>query len=806
MMEPILQPFTELVQQIELNPPQIPFISNVTGNWITQEQATSPDYWAAHLRQSVRFATGVGELLKNPACLLLEVGPGQALAALARQHPALSDDDKVISSLRQMRSSQSDNATLLLALGKLWLAGAAVDWKQLYAGERRQRLSLPTYPFQRQRYWIEPPAQHERPSQRAVEHLIKRTDLADWFYLPSWSRELPLRLSPNLLSSRTFSWLIFLDECGIGKEVARWLRGAGQRVISVIPGLRFDAIGSHEYSLNPDDPMDYERLLKEFERSGQLPDKIFHLWTVTSHIEMDDPTDASTLDEQAQKLGFYSLLYLVQALAKQSATHPVDLHVVSTGTQVVLGGEALYPAKATVNGLCRVIPQENLNIRCRNIDIDTPDPQRPTGEQLILQLVAEAFAERTYPVVAFRGHYQWVQNFQPLRLEPLTAKPVTLREHGVYLITGGLGGVGLQLANYLAETVKAKLILTGRSALPARAQWPEWQKSHAGDDPLSQKICAIQRLEEKGAEVLPMIADAGNEQQMQTVVNTALSRYGQLHGVIHAAGVASMTPIVKCTYHGCQQELHPKTHGLIVLERVLSALQLDFCLVTSSLSTVLGGLGYAAYAAANSFLDGFVDQQNQKRLTPWISINWDDWSLERDLQQPSPAAQAGTAMTPQEGVETFRRVLSFEAGNHVVVSATDLNTRIMRWIIDLPREVEAITPTAVQARQPRPSIGSEYVAPRMELEAKIASVWQAMLGIEPIGVHDNFFDLGGDSLLVMRLVSRLRDAVGVGLSMQDIFETPTVAGLASVFQTTLVAQTMQMQATTRAGEREEVEI
>ena len=156
MMEPILQPFAELVGKMKLNAPKIPFISNVTGTWISAEQATDPDYWAKHLRQTVRFADGVAELLKEPARVLLEVGPGQTLSNFAKQHPARGANNIVISSLRHAKDSATDRETLLTALGQLWLAGAEIDWKSLYKHECRRRVPLPTYPFERKRYFIEP--------------------------------------------------------------------------------------------------------------------------------------------------------------------------------------------------------------------------------------------------------------------------------------------------------------------------------------------------------------------------------------------------------------------------------------------------------------------------------------------------------------------------------------------------------------------------------------------------------------------------------------------------------------------------
>ena len=156
MMDPILKPFAELVGHVKLNAPRIPYISNLTGAWIEPAQAVDPNYWAEHLRYPVRFADGVGELCKNPERVFLEVGPGHTLSHLVRQHPARNPNAVSVPSQPHAHAADSDLEVLLSALGQLWLSGAKVDWKTFYRGERRRRVELPAYPFERKRFWVEP--------------------------------------------------------------------------------------------------------------------------------------------------------------------------------------------------------------------------------------------------------------------------------------------------------------------------------------------------------------------------------------------------------------------------------------------------------------------------------------------------------------------------------------------------------------------------------------------------------------------------------------------------------------------------
>ena len=190
MMDPILESFIEQVRQITLNPPQIPYVSNVTGTWIEATEATTPDYWASHLRQTVRFSDGIRELMRDPTQVLLEVGPGNTLTKLAKSHINDARSQIALCSIRHPRDQQSDVEFLLATLGKLWLAGVDVDWAGFYANERRHRLSLPTYPFERQRYWIEAGDQTYVASPSPAS-LHKKADISDWFYVPVWKSSPP---------------------------------------------------------------------------------------------------------------------------------------------------------------------------------------------------------------------------------------------------------------------------------------------------------------------------------------------------------------------------------------------------------------------------------------------------------------------------------------------------------------------------------------------------------------------------------------------------------------------------------------
>ena len=507
------------------------------------------------------------------------------------------------------------------------------------------------------------------------------------------------------------------------------------------------------------------------------------MWGVTS------PSDLAVGNgkiKSAQDFGFFSLLYLAQALGKANVTDSIQLTVITNNMQEVTGDEVLCPEKATVVGACKVIPQEYLNIICHSIDLVIPESDGLQRLRLVKQLTQEITGKQSDLVVAYRGNQRWVQIFDAIPLGEAEGQPAHLRQGGVYLITGGLGRIGLLLAGYLAQNVRAKLILTSRNGLPPNDEWEKWLANHDESDTTSQKICKVRDLEKLGAEVIVAKADSANFDDMKAAVDMATERFSTIDGVIHAAGIlvgGKFNSIQDTNKADCEAQFRPKIDGLIVLEKVLEGQKLDFCILFSSISSVLGGLGFLAYSAANLFMDAFARVQNRKNGVPWVSVNWDAWQF-GEVKQSNNAAGAGLAelaLMPAEGVEVFRRVMSIDPLSQIIVSTGDLQARINKWVkLESIRKDEGTEKVESQPRHSRPNLQEDYVAPTNDLEQTLADVWQELFGIDKIGIQDNFFELGGHSLLATSVVSRVRDAFQVELGLQNFFEKPTIAELANV--------------------------
>jgi NAD(P)-dependent dehydrogenase (short-subunit alcohol dehydrogenase family)/acyl carrier protein len=342
----------------------------------------------------------------------------------------------------------------------------------------------------------------------------------------------------------------------------------------------------------------------------------------------------------------------------------------------------------------------------------------------------------------------------------------------------------MKLAEYLGRKVKARLALTGRSAFPEREQWSEWLSGHSEEEETSRKIRRLQEIERGGGEVEVLSADVGSEEQMEEVVRRIDERYGRIDGVIHAAGIVRgewMQAIADTGPVECERHFQPKLRGALALENVLDGRDLDFCVLFSSLSAVLGGIGYGAYSAANLFMDAVVQRQLRKSKAQWLSINWDGWERGEGKQSRSSVEEESgrLVLTSQEGVACFEQILSLAVGPQVVVSTGELEARIEKWIkLETLRERGKGDALESAAQEARPNLATSYVAPRNDIEEAIARIWQGLLGVGSIGAEDDFFELGGHSLIAIQMISRLNNTFQIALPITSVFERPTIEGLA----------------------------
>jgi amino acid adenylation domain-containing protein len=792
MMKPITAEIEKKVRTIKLGEPTIPFISGLTGDWVSPGEITDPTYWAKHLEQPVLFCQGIENLLKEPGSIFVQVGPDKGLPLFVNQHRLLEPGTLAINIARHKKDRLGDMAYLLQQLGTLWHRGVEIDWTAFQAGSGQHRVSLPTYPFERKRYWLDVDPYAVLSGIFSRGRLEKRKHVPDWLYTSSWKRcPLPGKSTGHLHNRSPI--LIFSDNCRLGTRLAGKLEENGRELIMVKPGKRYEKENPRGYRINPRDAGDYHRLFEALKIQNKIPGLMIHLWNITGK-DAADLTSGSL--ETILDLGLYSLLHIVQVIGRLDIYNHMHLQVVTDNMQRVVGEEFLCPAKAAILGAVRVIPQEYDNISCHALDIILPEPGSPVEEQLLRHLVT-ALDRQSFKtmnsVTALRGDFYWTQSFEPIPVEEPPAIPPRLRQGGVYLVTGGLGGIGFVLSGYLVKTVKAKLILTGRTQLPPKDQWQHWLDTHPPGNRVSQKIKKVINLEQLGAEVLVFSADTANPEQMQEVITRAKEHFGQINGIIHTAGLVDEHGMIRGrTREMTEQVLAPKVKGTMVLHQLTEKMPLDFFIICSSIASLFPGFGEVGYAAANMFIDAFAHYKNLIGSTFTTAVNWDTWQeVGAAVDIVNRQKQAGKTsyvrlqdgIRPAEGVEAFTFILE-NTNPQVVVSTKDLELLLKQRYPDRQQEEQAPgetgkieKTTAKRNLKPRPKLSTTYTAPCNPLQENLVNIWQDYFGIAEVGIHDDFFELGGDSLMATIMAARIHKRMDIRIPLTEIFQGPTVEQL-----------------------------
>jgi len=628
MMEPALPAFAKFFQSVKLHEPTIRVASTVTGQWLTKAEATNPDYWVQHVRRAVRFTDATETILKDEnRWVLLESGPGHSLESSFKAHLEASAPHIAVGSMRTEAEKTNDGEEVMGAVGRLWAAGKPIDWLKLYGGRSRRRVALPGYPFDRQTFALDFSQNHAgtKPVQKK-----KKPDLGDWFYLPAWKRT----LEPSLVrqmnvakdsASKQVSdsvWVVFKDRFKMGEAVIQKLGELGATVVQVEPGEAYFRKSVTEYAIRPAAKEDYESLIADLKASGLRPRRVIHLWNI------DEDDEAPSLDqvERRQALSFLSTLYVQQAFINQNVLNDLRIVIGANGLFDVTGERIRRPEKALALGPCRVIAKEFQIIQSRFADLILPDSDAERGK-VAMQLIEEAQLPSVETVVAYRHGHRWTETFEQLYLDPAEkGLAPALKEGGVYLITGGLGALGLLFARQIAESVKATLILNYRSNMPDRVEWDQWLATHPPEDPTSEKITAVLKLEELGATVTLAPADSADLPAMEAVVKSVRRAFGRIDGVIHAAGIAGGGIISLKTREMADAVFSAKVTGTLVLDRLFKDEAVDFIALFSSVTSYLGEIGRVDYCSGNSFMDAFAQYRNQTHPGRFVSLNWAGWN------------------------------------------------------------------------------------------------------------------------------------------------------------------------------------
>lgn len=584
--------FGRAVEKADFGPARVRRVSNRTGEWIEPGDAVGPDHWVRQLCEPVDVRRGLERLREPAGTVLIEVGPGRTLTQLARR---ADRDVRAVPSMPHRDDSRSA-VSVLRAAAEVWCHGGEVRWRSV--GGRRRTVPAPGYPFERKRYWIDP----DSPADEApvVEPAEAVPDGRPRVLRPEW------RVDPAPDTARPGRAVGRVILLAAGHPVEAPLVAALDSAVDVA------AIGS---------------VTPGYGLGGQLSDRLAGsgepLEIVSTWLLTDPPTGSDPVREAEHwlDLGFRSLLGLLQEAARVVPSRAVRVTLLTTGCVAVTGAEPVDVAKAAAPTLLRVAVREGLAADARVLDVpaDLAATAPETARRIVAELGREPDPDRV--VVAWRGRERWHEE-----LVPVDADPPRRSAGGrppVWLITGGLGALGLATAEWAGSAGPARLVLVGRTGLPPRDRWDEVRRS--GSAEAAEAVETVRRLEAAGSEVLPLAADVTDRAAVDRVVATVHAAFGPVDTVVHAAGVTGGGMLAVKSPAAAEAVLRPKLLGGLNLDGALGDEPRLFVLY-SSLSAVSTPYGLGDYAAANAMLDSFARRRAATRPGRTVSVGWPSWA------------------------------------------------------------------------------------------------------------------------------------------------------------------------------------
>ncbi len=619
---------------------------------------------------------------------------------------------------------------------------------------------------------------------RDPTHLIK-LPMGEWFTKPVW-KAIPLESNAELPQAAIC--LIFLDEEGIGELLADRLREKEYDVITVRSADSYHKFNEREYCINPEQGISgYSSLVRDLVARGRFPNRVAHLWMLTGKEEF---RPGSSFFHRNLEHGFYSILHLVQALHEQGVIGNMQVVAALNGSQAVHSEQITYPEKTCSLGPCLAMTRELTQVKASVVDIDLPSTKsRPVLKpvKFIRNLALNRYAklmerELLVPaeneIIAYRKGQRYVKKYETITL-PSTSEKV-LKENGVYLITGGLGRIGKQVATYLCHSIKARLIIVDLKKLPEKKDWSNYLSNTHNDKKIADGIKTLREIESHG-DVLYYSTDIADAEKMRELVEDAIKQFGHINGVIHAADMDSTDPIAFQNNDKIERCFAAKVGGTLVLDQLFRGTNLDLFILFSSSDVATANIGKVNSVAANSFINAYTESCTSNKNRKTICLDWGVWKqsksqteIENDSSAEPDASMLtdnerfdrymlSQGITPEEGLQVFKQSLVNQSGV-LTISPVNLSEYI----------------SEVELRSGKDE--DELVEPRDDIERTLVKFWKEIIGIRNLGVRQDFFDIGGHSLTAVRLFAKIKQAYDIQWPLSVLFEAPTIESCAKLIR------------------------
>ncbi|OFX87034.1 MAG: hypothetical protein A2X00_10635 [Bacteroidetes bacterium GWE2_32_14] len=775
LMKPIIQDFREILRNIKFQQPKYPIISNLTGSFIESEKIACPEYWLDHLCNKVKFSEGIAKLLENDNLAIIEIGAGRSLCNIIDQISPRKKGQHLINTLPAKQERQADDKYFLKKIGQLWLYGVEINWTKYYENEERYKLSLPTYPFARSKFDRVINEYLQKDNSINTKEISREEDIANWFYVPIWKRTVNSLNNYKLLENKNEKWLFFTDNNKKWSFLFNDLNLLPIEIIKVVKGDSYVKLDKNNYVFNHLNIDNYKYLFTSLNNDNLIPDRIIYIWDVN---QSEDAQLTKSYFEACQYNGLYSVLHLIKNITNYNIKN-LKINILTSNVFQVNGLENIDPSKSTIIGSINSIHQEYPFIKCTIIDVESLK-----NKNLILKWIKSDIANDTREnFVAYRNNFRWIKEYQQFRLEAYDITKIPLKKNGVYIITGGLGKIGQSIAKYLGYNYHAKIILTGRNKFPEMRMWEDIISSESEDVWVKKSINVFQSIINCGGKLIIKDIDVTDEEGMISFISEVEDKWGKIDGVIHAAGNmiggSFQKAINQTTIIDLNEQFVSKVYGTNVLYNIFKEKNPDFVLLISSLSSILGGIGFYSYAAASNYLDSVSQLLFHKGVKNWISVNWADWSFRTLNNNEIGDFKSAYSINPEDGIKTFERVLGNLDINQIVVSAGSLSERIKKWV-SLENFNENISQKSKIIKRKKPILLTKSILPETELEKQLTTYWEDFFGYSELGIYDNFFELGGDSLKALMILSKIHKEFNVIIPLSEFFNDPTIYNCAFI--------------------------
>ncbi len=641
--------------------------------------------------------------------------------------------------------------------------------------------------------------------------------LPDWFYRKVWK---PKQIRHQSFVPKTGLAIVFLDSLGLGHYLVEQYKQYHRPFIRVQMGDYFAKVEKDLYVINPTQPQHYQQLLELITQDHRPITDIVHLWSYDQYTpEMNRWSGL----EYYLEVSVYSWLFLVQALAKtQVDRHSVRLLTVANFAQATSELDLVCSERSVILGLIKAGIQELPWLNASHLDLPLQ-----SLEQNVNWIWQELHNLTPDVEVAYRNEQRLIPRLEKVNWTEEPVQPLPFKPQGLYLISGGLGGIATEVAEYLLKHYQAKLLLVGRTALPPEETWDQLIKNQ---EAIAEKLKTLIHLQKLG-QVRYQAVDICHLNELQAIVQQAQFDWGhQLDGVIHLAGTYQERFLLDETKETLESVLNPKGLGTRALYSLLQNSENAIFVHFSSLASIFGGAMIGAYAAANQFLDTFSHYQRHYGSVRSYCLNWSLWDgigMSRNAESKVVLRSKGYYSIPlKQGLNSLLVGLHHNA-NQLLVGLDGSNRNIRRFIEEENKQIQTlnayytlddeqmISPEELSTlvvcdrfgtlsscrfhqleKMPLTATGeidqeqliaftrgtqTKQIPPRTELEKQLAEIWQAVLGLDRVGIHDNFFDLGGTSLLSVRLFAEIEDKLGKKFPLATLFKAATIAELSQRF-------------------------